>query len=236
MTLKIDLINTAYSQLKISGLTVNPSPEDITLALNRLEQTMAEHYGECLGFFFEDEPDPNTPHNIDRKYWHSVSAVLADRLLPDFGKAPNAALTNLTRAAYSFLSARTALQQQTVYPSRQPIGSGNSRVLTTIQKFYYPEEEDFSCATNKMVLGDINNFEESFEEYLQDAEVISSYTITSDDGLTLSADSNTDTIISYTVETAGPAGAYYRVKIVVTTDLGRVATRFIKFYIESDEL
>ena len=37
MSLKIDHINGAYSQLRISGLTVNPTPENISNALDRFE-------------------------------------------------------------------------------------------------------------------------------------------------------------------------------------------------------
>lgn len=236
MTLKVDIINRAYSLLKISGLTVSPSSPDISLALMRLEDTMAEIYGDCLGYFYEDTPDANTPHNLDRKVWHSVSAVLADRLLPDFGKVASAPFAKMAGAAFSFLASNTALQQQTVYPSRQPIGSGNSRRLGNIQRFYYPEEQDFSCETHKMVLGDVSDFTESFTSYLRDGEDISSYVITSDDGVSVSGDTETDNIISYTVTATGPANAYYRVKIVVTTTDSRITTRFVKFFIESEEL
>jgi hypothetical protein len=64
---KVDLISGAYSKLRISGLTVQPTPEDLELALTRLENTMAEIEGArniCLGYNFEDQPDPNSVSNI----------------------------------------------------------------------------------------------------------------------------------------------------------------------------
>lgn len=236
MTTKGDLINRAYSLMKINGLTVTASAEDTDLALERLEDTMSENYGAALGYFFEETPDTSTPHNIDRKYWHSVAAVLASRLLPDFGKETNVSLNNVVSAAYSFLSAGTAVMLETTYPSRMPIGSGNTNRISSVQKFYTPEEQSFDPATIYMVEDDISDFTESYEEYLREGEDISSYTITSDTGLTVSGDSLSTPIISYTVEASGDSGAYYRVKIVAVTSDSRQVTRFITFYILSNEL
>jgi len=40
--LKVDRLSAAYSKLRISGLTVDPNPSDLELALNELENMMAE--------------------------------------------------------------------------------------------------------------------------------------------------------------------------------------------------
>ncbi len=40
--LKVDILNDAYSKIRISGLTVTPTPPDLELSLNRLESMMSE--------------------------------------------------------------------------------------------------------------------------------------------------------------------------------------------------
>ena len=67
---KGDIINRAFSALRISGITADPSPEDLELALGKLENMAAELAGRNIhtNFAFEDDPDPNTPHNMERKF------------------------------------------------------------------------------------------------------------------------------------------------------------------------
>ena len=63
MTTKADRINSAYSKLRISGLTVDPSPEDLSLALMTFENMMSElEMGRniCMDYNFEVDPDPNS--------------------------------------------------------------------------------------------------------------------------------------------------------------------------------
>ena len=232
--LKSDLINGAYSQLRISGLTVIPSVDDNKLALRRLENMLNEFFKRniCLGYNFEDTPDINTPCGIDSCFWYSIECILAVRLVTDFGKGkePDPILFNNAKAQMSFLYSATADPVQTQYPNRQSIGAGNTLRFGRTRKFYTPvTEAPNDCATNDMVVGDIDNFVEHFDAYLIDPEVISSYVITADTGLTIVSDSNTDTDVSYQVSAVGPAKDLLQVKIVMTTDTGRVTTRLIDF-------
>ena len=232
--LKVDLINGAYSQLRISGLTVIPSENDNVLALRRLEGMMNEFSKRniCVGYNFEDAPDINSTCGVDSAYWFAIECILAGRLLADFGKGkePDPVLLLNARAGMSFLYSSTATPVQTQYPSRQSIGAGNTLRFGRTKKFYTPvDEAPPTCATNNMIVGDIDNFIEHFDSYLIDTEVISAYTITSDTGLTIVSDSNTDTDVNYQVSAVGPAKALLQVKIVVTTDSGRITTRLIDF-------
>ena len=136
MTTKIEIINKAYSQGRVSGLTVQPTPEDLSLALNRLESLAAEWADTnlCVGYNFEDSPLPNSLHNIPRKYWGAYESNLMMRLLADFGKEViPAAIQNYRCSAYlfdgywedignipSFFNANLALTKSD--PSR-PVGS-----------------------------------------------------------------------------------------------------------------
>lgn len=243
MRTKGDLVNNAYSQARISGLTSQPTPEDLTLTLNRLEGMAAEFKGRniCVNYNFEDTPDLNSPHNMEKEHEFAFETNLAIRLLADFGKAPIPSLVTQQQAGFSFLSSSTAPRRQTQYPSRQPVGSGNDLRYYRYQKFYRPQSEaPLTCETNKMFIGDIDIFVEHFDAYLSDGETIDSYTIESDSGLTLSADSLTTPDITYTVEAVGNnegiGNSLLEIKIVATTNLGRVTTRIINFELTSSDI
>lgn len=80
-----------------------------------------------------------------------------------------------------------------------------------------------------MAKGDINDFTESFADYLID-DVISSFTITPTAGLTIASSTNSTPSIDYRVQASSSSiDAYQTVTIVVTTDSGRVSTRVIDF-------
>lgn len=242
--LKSDLINNAYSKIRISGLTVVPSPKDNALAIDALESIMEEFRGRniCVDYNFENEPDLASPHNVDKKYHKSIESILAATLCPNFGKTTDLIIRQ-ERAAYSFLASATAKFVQTQYPSRHPIGSGNMFRAGNTNKFYQrTPEAPQSCETHKMYIDDIEIFIENYEAYLNDGETIDSYTITSDTGLTVSGDTlNTEeTNITYTVEAVGSGDEssdnFLRVKIVVVTTDGRQETRFINFQLIDSEL
>lgn len=237
--LKGDIINGAYSQMRISGLTVDPSPEDNVLALDRLENMANEFYGRniCTGYYLEDDPDVNSPSGLDKKFWYPFKCVLAVRLLSDFGKGmtPDPLLIKNASAQLSFLYAATANPRETQYPNRQAIGAGNSLRYHRYRRFYTPTEEAPNvCATNRMIVGDIDNFIEHFDSYLTiDGETISDYTIEADTGLTVVSDSLTSPDIDYQIQAVGNDGissdSLLQVKIVATTSEGRVTTRVINF-------
>lgn len=233
--LKIDIINGAYSQMRISGITVDPSPDDLMLALRRLEGMANELHGRnvCTGYYFEEAPDVNSPSGLDKKFWYSFECILAMRLLSDFGKGmqPDPTLAKNASAQMSFLYAATANPRQIQYPGRQSLGAGNSLVYRR-QKFYAPTAEaPNTCQTNRMIVGGIDDFIEPFNSYLISPEEISAYTIEADTGLTIVSDSLTSPDIFYQIQADGgtSSDALLRVKIVATTDTGRVTTRVINF-------
>jgi len=237
--LKIDIINRAYSKLRISGITKIPSPEDISLALNTLENMMHEYFARevCLDYNFEDNPDVNSLHNMPQKYWDAVSSVLAVRLIPDFGKGFNVdqALIRQSGSASSFLFSQTANVNRVQYPNRMPIGSGNRYKRYDYQQFYTdPEEAPNSCATNKMIIGDINDYVESFEQYLNDGEDVASYTLTADGGLTVVSQSLSTPNVNYRIK-AETVQVNQKVVIVATTSDSRVETRIIYFELTDAE-
>lgn len=235
MSTKEALVNGAYARGKISGLTSSPTPEDIQTGLRQLENMAREFFARNIdvGYYFEDSPATGTPHNIPVEYWDAFECNLAIRLLYYFGKEPMAYLAGFAQSGFSFLSGATAPIRQVSYPARHPIGSGNARFRRTRRFYAAPVEAPLSAETIKMTIGDINIFTEHFDEYLRDSETIASYTLTADDGLTVTNDSLTTPDITYTVEAVGVSDSsengLQTITIVATTSAGRVETREINF-------
>lgn len=234
--LKGDFIVGAFSQLRISGLTVDPSPEDAELALQRLEDMGSEIPFVSTGYYREDLPDPNTPHNVDRKFWNGFHTCLAIRLMPDFGKGfqPDPILMKQASAALSQMYCQTAQRPQMQYPSRMPRGSGTTRRWYRWTNFFIPESvAPISPDTIQMYIGDISDFTESFASYLLSGETIASVTITATDGLTVTTSSNTDSDVTYTIQAVGTTDSsgnpLLQLKMVVVTSSGRQVTRIINF-------
>ena len=235
--LKIDLIKDAYSQLRISGLTVEPTPEDLELALNRLEQMAAEWQSRniCSGYNFEDEPDPNSDSLIDRAAWFAYSTNLGVRLLADFGKSAAPESAGIVRQAalsLSTLSGVSAMNRlnQVSYPDRQPVGSGNR--WSRWYRFY--RSVPTSQSITLMLEGDIADFTEHFDSWLntQENEVIDSYTIMSSSGrLVIVSDDNTDIDVNYRLQADSPSNQE-QITIIVTTSAGRKQTRYRHFQIQ----
>jgi len=241
---KVDILNGAFSALRISGITVDPSASDLELALKKLENMAAELVGRniCTNYYFEDEPDPNTPHNMERKFWHSFEVMLAVRLMPDFGKGakPDVVLIRQGSAGFSFLSSATARVNPVQYPSRMPKGSGATRCQRWRRFYEAQDQAPNSCLTKTMYIDDVRTFVEHFESILEDGEDISAYTIEANTGLTINLDSLATPDITYKVtadgNTDGTGIPYLNVKIVATTSDGRIETRIINFRILASDI
>ncbi len=189
MKTKVELINSAYSQLRISGLTINPTPEDTETALWRLEDMMAEYWGRTLNFNynFEEEPTATAASGVDRVHHRMIASNLAVTLCPDFGKDVPIKLDSIARASFSASSAVLARERvrQVAYPSRMPVGSGNRQFGNRFRKFFPSSTPPITSAGNeKMLCGDINDYQSSFASYLMD-ETIDSYVIEVGAGLSL---------------------------------------------------
>jgi len=236
--LKVDVIKDAYSKMRISGLTVNPTPEDLELALTRYENMMAEWFSRniVVGYNFEEKPDPNTQNHVIRSYQDCMSSNLAIRLIPDFNKEVHQVLYTQASSSLDSMSGRVALARlnQVPYPTRQARGSGNTLRYNRWARFY----RDFNAGINNsaqqtMFIGDITDFVEHFESYLNTGETIASYSIVADPALTLASDSNDDENVYYRIEAGQPTGdnntLSQLVTIIITTSNGRKQTRQILF-------
>lgn len=234
MSLKIEIINGAYSRIRVSGLTVQATPADVAVALDRLED-FAEELNEiniCIDYNFEEDPDQNSETGVKRKYKSLLETNLAVRLLSDFGKEIPMPLGLLASASLSTAASSTASKsiQEVQYPSRMPLGSGNSRA-NRHRRYQIPVQlPPNECATHDIQIDEIQDYTEPFITYLS-GETIASYVITAGPGLNIESDSNTDSQVVYRIKALSnmSEGVWQQVKITITTDTGRIETRSINF-------
>jgi hypothetical protein len=242
MTTKVQMVNDAYSQLRISGLTVNPSPSDLQLALYRMEQMMAELYeqrGLNISYNFQPTPDLNQEAGITLGFFQTISTNLAVKLCPDFGKQVPQSLKDDASASMSGaigVSAQRNMRQQQP-PLRMPSGSGNTFRWMSWNRYMSPVvNAPTGSATNYMLQGETLDFTEDFTAWLEGA-TIASYSILVDPLLTLDSDSDSAGIISYTitapVQPAQTNGPYQLVLITVTDSGGRTQIRLINFSVST---
>lgn len=242
---KAELINGAFSQLRISGITIIPSPTELVLALRRLESTIAELFALNirLPYNFEEEPDLNSPHNLERKFWDSLEVYLAYRLAPDFGKEIGNTFASRLKGATSTLfklSAQANLGNKIDYPSRMPKGKVNELQFPFQTSFTEPTFIPNKSSVIEIYIGDRNSFIESFLQQLNEGEVISSYTIEVDgDEITINSDSNTDSAVSFDITATGDSigsTMLVEMKIQITTDASRLITRILNFKLMESEI
>jgi hypothetical protein len=238
MTTKSDIINDAFSQIRISGLTVIASPKNNETALARLEDMAEELEGRnmCMDYNFEEDPDPNSQMGTPKKFNYMLKTNLALRLAADFGKVIPQTLVALASSSMSSASSAIAAANiRQVQPSRRsPLGSGNHR-NTRYRRYQYPDPlPPNQCTTNKILIGNTQDYAEPFDIYLGD-ETIDSYEITADSGLSIISSSKTDTAITYRINAVSSAsqGVWQQVKITIMTNTARIETRLINFEVGS---
>jgi len=238
MSTKAQTINNAYSQLRISGLTVTPSPSDLVLALDTLETMMAEYrdgWNVQINYNFEDIPNLNSQTGVELSYQAMMNLNLAVRLIPPFNKEVPQTLQSLASVSLSKAIGRSCLSNARMIqpPRRMPIGSGNTFRGVFWNRFSVPVPvPPVGQATNYVWQGEQLDYYEDFSAFLGDATIVS-YTIEADPLLTIVTSANEDPRVTYTLlaPTQPPAtyGPWQLVNITITDSLGRVEIRLINF-------
>ena len=236
---KIEVINRAFEEIRISGLTVNPIPSDIVAALDRLEDMMAEYftnYSFNIGYNFEETPDVNSPTEVTRNYSAMMKTNLAVRLIAMFNKQVPASLVSLAKSSFSssLSQYKAATARQVQPPRRMPKGSGNTIRQIYLTRFQIPVDLPPTQASNNIIKeGETKDYQESFDAWLG-GNTIASFTITSDPRIQINSSTNNDPIIDYNVTALDNSsyGPWQYVQITVTDNTGRVEIRLINFIIQ----
>lgn len=218
MKTKIELLDRAYSKLRISGITVDPTPGDVEIALDEMECMLAEWdlVNVCLGYQFEDEPEPNSESGLQRGYENAVQVNLAIRMAPEFAKQIPAELMMQASQSYSKISSAVAVVKETPYPQRQPVGEANTLRFNRWRRFYgIDSSAPNDCSTEIMANGDIVDGQVNYLDYLVDGDAIDTFTMTPSNGLTIEHSEASDDTITFRV-LATSAGTQ-SIKVNITT-------------------
>jgi len=241
MATKIDHINRAYCEMRISGITVKPTPQHLFTGLQLLEDMFAEladTRGVCIGYNFEEEPDANTESGLTRSANNMAGTNLAVRLLAAFNKSVPPSLYALAKSSMSGVVGKAVFDRtrQVQAPGRMPVGSGY-RYRNRHRRFERPEDlAPNTCSTNRINVGEINDYQSSFHGYLK-GELIQSFTIASSTGIEIisSSISSTVEVINYRVKGLRPRESHQHVIITIETDSGRIEQRIINFEIKTGD-
>jgi len=241
MSTKIDIINSSYDQLRISGITVNPTGGHVNSALDMLEDVMSDletNRGININYNFEENPDANSETGLLRGHLNAIKKFLAINMAPSFNKVIPLELTKLAAVAMSGLVSFVASRDiKQVQPSgRMPVGSGY-RYRNRYRRFERPlDAPPNKASTERLIIGEINDYTESYIAYLS-GEIIASYLIESSTGINLISDSNTDNTVSYRAQglETGPRGTHQSVVITITTDTGRIHIRSVEFEVKPED-
>jgi len=239
MSKKIDVINSAYQQLRISGITVKPTAGHISAALDMLEDIMSDlalTKNVNINWNFEENPDANSYTGIERGHLNSIKKFLAINMIPAFNKVVPQELTRLASVAMSglvsFVASRDIREVQP--PRTMPRGSGH-RYYNRHRKFAYPDDQTpILSNANKLIVGEENDYTESFREYLQ-GETITSFIIESSQALTVVSSSNTDDTISYRIRAGNNEVTHQSVIITITTNTNRIKINIIEFDVQTTQ-
>jgi hypothetical protein len=218
---KIELVNGAFAELRISGLTSATDAEDIELGLAALEDVMHD-VNLSLPFNFEELPDPNTESGLPEFATLAIKLKLAERLAPSYNKS--SAIPGLP-SAWSRLITRLS-QPKYLQPSAlMPLGRGNRPYFCSNN--YMPAPVNLPSGTIELNINDAAMLPPiDFGDYLQPGEVISSVTDTAEAGVTVLSDAITGD--SYNIEVqAGTATGLTRIKLDMVGDMGSKRTRYI---------
>lgn len=198
--LKGDLVTGAYTILRISGLTAEPSPSDVVAGLQEADDLAAEIEGDRktrmnINWQYPDDygqSDPADISGLPPAIAGSFKSALCIRLLDLFGKAATPSLAERANAGMRAIEHYAIKKPVACMPSTLPIGSGNQDFHSWDRQFY-PEPP---ASGEQVFKGDKVTASYDFSEWLID-EVLDSVTwevARESSNVIISNDSFTDTV------------------------------------------
>jgi hypothetical protein len=236
MITKNDIVLTAYEELSISGITSSPSPEDIRMAVKRLDMMVLawQNSGLCLSYVRSEgfnNIDPNQDSGLNDVNAHAVSLNLAKTLAPAFGKPLNPDTRAEARKAYlGLFSSDLTYREADPY---QPTGSGHSFGYGYSNRFSYQAKQTNApddCETKDIKIGEIDYFTLDFSSYLNEVsgDTIASFTVDDGQGVQVTQSAQEDSNII--LEVKGIIKGLAPVKVTVNcSPSGRVNPETINF-------
>ena len=226
MPTKIDILKRSASRLKISGLTVDLSPNEVEEWVCYLDDYMATVLNNeypNIGYLQPDtygESDPNDDSGLERWMIKPVTILLADDISGSYGKKGAITYQEVSKAEDDLASGLVAVDGAK-FPVTMPIGQANEYPYR-FSNFYKGSnpKQPITRPTISIGFGEINDYKLDLRQYL-DGEIVSTYSIDVSAGLSLISDSEDDSQITYRIRCGDSVGDRQTVSIFVETDTAR---------------
>jgi hypothetical protein len=236
---KGDIVNEAFEEIRISGLTIKATPDEIERGLFKLESLAAELESRNVlaGYNFTEYPDAADDSGLHLSARQAFVTNLATRMVTSFGKEMPSVLAVQALQSLSTLSGSVALLRQVQAPSRMPRGSGNTLRYNRWQRYNVPvEQAPLGSSTKVLRIGNVNDYFAEWDAYLSTGEDLESYVLVASKGVEVLSESLSTPRVNFRLRgeqvsstNDGLTAIFATVSITVTTTNGRVDTKVINF-------
>jgi hypothetical protein len=234
---KGEIVAAAFRKAGISGITSQPTGDELAGAVETLEDMMRELESKnaCSTYAFEDEPCLSTESNLEQKWYHAVQSRLAVLLCSDFGIQPSPTLTAQARQAWTSMIGKMTKPRQIGQTRRMPRGSGNTFRSPTWVRYYHGETNaPINCDTINIKVDEVYPATIDFSGYLATGEVIQSFIIKDNSGgVTVTQSQLTEDFEGVELVAVGKYAGAQSLVVEITTSLQRVYPEKIWFQVEA---
>ena len=192
---KGDLVNGTYSLMRISGLTVDATPEDTSLALQVADDYAEELNGSGLDVGWQypatygaSEPSDNS--GVTTQIAGPFKKLLMRELVLAFGRETTQTLEMIANKGMRALENIVVSVPVAHNPPTLPFGSGNEWDYND-RKFY--SEPPINNGAYYGFKGDIYNYTEDFSQWLVDEELVTVTWEVGSTGITIASETFTET-------------------------------------------
>jgi hypothetical protein len=190
--------------------------------LNRMMATIPYN-----GLGYTNVVDPSDPITIDDGAIDGVIFSLALKLAPQYDIEPSNDLRVNKRDAMKSLRKLSLVYKPTQMPSTMPIGSGNEDWFTGRLDDHFYNPVNIPDGAQQIKTGEIDSFSVDFTNYLLEGATIASFTISSNNKVSVLSSAEVDGVITFSAE--GLQVGHGTVCITITTSTGRVNPETVDF-------
>jgi hypothetical protein len=233
---KGEIVTAAFRKAQISGITTQPTGDELAGAVETLEDMMRELESKnaCTTYTYEDSPCLATESNLDQKWYHAVQSRLAVLLCSDFGLQPSPTLMAQSRQAWTSMIGKLTKPRQIGQTRRMPRGSGNTFRAPLWVRYYQGETNaPIDCDTINIKVDEVYPVTIDFSGYLTNGEAISSFVIKdSTGGVTITQSQATENMEGVELVAVGKREGAQSLVVEIATTMTRVYPEKIWFQVE----
>lgn len=233
---KGELVAAAFRKAQISGITTQPTGDELAGAVETLEDMMRELQSKnaCINYEYEDEPLLGTDSKIDPMWYHAVQSRLGLLLCSDYGIEPSATLQRQAAQAWSNMIGKKTLPRQNAQPRTMPRGSGNTARMGVWSRYYGGDNRaPIDCDTVTLDVGETYPLTVDFSIFLTNGETISSFEVQDISGGITQTSQLTEDLNGVELVVTGVMPGTNSLVVKITTTLGRVNLEKVWFTVRA---